>query len=65
MIQNLPKLPVRKLRAWLKSHRTWNHQDWLELLTELRMKGYGGLTDNPGGQAIIGRFLEANRIKWP
>jgi len=56
-------LPARKLRAWLKIHPTWDNQDWLTLLAELRMKGYGGLTDNPEGQETIGQFLEANRSK--
>ncbi|OGV66210.1 MAG: hypothetical protein A2283_06705 [Lentisphaerae bacterium RIFOXYA12_FULL_48_11] len=63
VFQNKPKLPVRKLRAWLKLHRTWDGQDWLTLLSELRMRGYGGLTDNSDGQETIGRFLEANRVK--
>jgi len=61
--QNKPKLPVRKLRAWLKVHQAWSHEDWIELLAELRLKGYGGLTDNPEGQGVIGRFLEANRVR--
>jgi hypothetical protein len=60
---NKPKLPARKLKAWLKGRRSWNHDDWLALLTELRMKGYGALTDYPEGQETIGQFLEANRSK--
>jgi len=60
---NMPKLPVRKLRAWLKGRRTWDHNDWMELLAGLRMKGYAALTDTEEGKESIGRFLEANREK--
>jgi len=60
---NMPKLPVRKLRAWLKGRKSWNHDDWEGLLSLLRMKGYAALTDTAEGKESIGKFLESNRAK--
>ncbi|MDD4873000.1 MAG: hypothetical protein PHR77_20800 [Kiritimatiellae bacterium] len=61
--KNLPRFPARQLKTWLKGRKGWNHDDWLALLTDLRRKGYGALTDNQEGRENIGKFLEANRNK--
>jgi hypothetical protein len=58
-----PKLPAKELKAWLKGRKSWNHNEWLALLEDLRKKGYGALTDTEEGRASIGNFLEANRSK--
>jgi hypothetical protein len=55
------KFPTLELNLWLEGHKTWNHADWLELLTELRKKGYGHLTDSVDGHNAIGQYLEKKR----
>jgi hypothetical protein len=53
--------PTRELNAWLKSHPSWSHHDWLALLDDLKQKGYGSLISSKEGQDSIGLFLESNR----
>ncbi|MDD4871505.1 MAG: hypothetical protein PHR77_13190 [Kiritimatiellae bacterium] len=57
------KFPTKELKAWLKGRKSWNHNEWLALLTDLRTKSYSALTDNQAGRDSIGKFLEANRSK--
>ena len=59
--KTMPPFPEQELRAWLKRHPTWNHYDWLDLLEDLRRKGYGPWPDSPDGPAKIGLFLETQR----
>lgn len=55
------KLPTEELNQWLKTHRSWDHNEWLGLLAQLRAKGYTMITDNEFGQTLIGRYLEEHR----
>lgn len=50
-----------ELDGWLSCRSIWNHDDWLKLLGDLRMKGYSDLVDTPRGQDAIGLYLETNR----
>ena len=53
--------PVRtELDKWLKTHRTWNHDEWLGLLDHLRHAGHAELVNRPEVQAAIGGYLEAS-----
>ncbi|MCL5260727.1 MAG: hypothetical protein M1561_03455 [Gammaproteobacteria bacterium] len=53
--------PEKLLRKWLIGRIAWNHTDWLELLDELRDKGYAAFADVEEGRTEIGQFLEAER----
>lgn len=53
-------LPTKELKAWLKGRKYWNHQDWLDLLADLRSQGFS-LVDTAEGQSAIGAYLESNR----
>jgi len=55
--------PEKLLRKWLIGRTGWNHTDWLELLDELRSKGYAAFIDAQEGRTEIGNFLEAEREK--
>ena len=55
------RMPKREMLQWLKSRQTWNHQDWLGLLDDLRDKGFTEWTDCEEGQAQLGLYLESNR----
>jgi len=56
-----PRLPKKEMLAWIKGRSTWNHDDWLALLADLRAKGFGYYTDAEEGRNELGAFLEANR----
>ena len=51
----------KELSGWLKTRTVWNHDDWQNLLADLRTKGYSDLVDTPRGQDAIGLYLETNR----
>lgn len=54
---------AKVLDQWMKGRNSWNHQDWLDLLEDLRKKGVGELTHNQAGKEAIGMYLEQNRKK--
>jgi hypothetical protein len=58
-----PKIafPKKELNKWLKAHKTWDHDDWLQLLDDLKTKGYSDLVNNQEGQDSVGLYLETNR----
>jgi hypothetical protein len=56
-----PAFPKKELNKWLKAHKTWGHDDWLELLEDLKAKGYGNLVSDQAGQDSVGLYLETNR----
>jgi hypothetical protein len=58
-----PAFPKKELDKWLKVHKTWNHDDWLKLLKDLKAKGYGNLVGNRAGQDSVGLYLETKRGK--
>ena len=51
----------KDLDGWLTERTCWNHEDWTNLLTDLRQKGYSDLIDTPKGQELIGLYLESNK----
>ena len=53
--------PKRELNKWLKTHKTWDHDDWLKLLDDLNAKGFDNLVSNQTGQDSVGLYLETNR----
>ena len=53
--------PKRELNKWLKTHKTWDHDDWLQLLDDLKVKGFDNLVSNQAGQDSVGLYLETNR----
>ena len=53
--------PAQELKAWLKKHPHWNHDEWLSLLHELRQRGFA--VDSKKDQDSIGLFLETNKGK--
>ena len=55
------EFPKTELTAWLKTHKSWNHDQWSALLADLKKKGYGAVVDNQQGRDAIGLFLESNR----
>ena len=59
----VPAFPKKELDKWLKAHKTWNHDDWLKLLDDLKAKGYGNLVGKKAGQDSVGLYLETNRSK--
>jgi len=58
-----PAFPKKELDKWLKAHKTWNPDDWLMLLDDLKAKGYGNLVSNKAGQDSVGLYLETKRGK--
>ena len=44
-------------------HKTWDHDDWLKLLDNLKSKGFDNLVSNQAGQDSVGLYLETNRSK--
>ena len=54
-------LPKKDLEKWLSQRSFWNHNDWLNLLSDLKDKGYHDLVASQEGKNQIGEFLEANR----
>jgi hypothetical protein len=59
----IPDFPKKELDKWLKAHKTWNHDDWVELLDDLKAKGYGKLIGKKAGKDSVGMYLETNRKK--
>ncbi|MGO9580635.1 MAG: hypothetical protein ACLP2P_14640 [Desulfobaccales bacterium] len=55
--------PKRELNKWLKTHKTWDHDDWLKLLDNLKSKGFDNLVSDQAGQDSVGLYLETNRGK--
>ncbi len=51
----------KDLDGWLVGRTCWNHEDWLNLLGDLRQKGYSDLIETPKGQELMGLYLENNK----
>jgi hypothetical protein len=58
-----PAFPKKELDKRLKAHETWNHDDWLMILDDLKAKGYGIYLCNKAGQDSVGLPLETKRGK--
>ena len=55
------RFPKRELNTWLRKHLTWNHDEWLELITELKTQGFDELTSTQEGLDAIGLYLETKK----
>jgi hypothetical protein len=55
------RFPKRELNMWVKTRSTWNHNEWLGLLDDLRGQGFEEWTDCPNGQDEIGLYIENKR----
>ena len=55
------QFPTRELNSWLKEHKFWSHDEWLNLLNDLRDKGFTQWTDSQDGCNQLGMYLEENR----
>jgi len=60
-LKPIPAFPKKELNKWLKTHKAWDHDDWLQLLDDLKTKGYSDLVNNQEGQDSVGLYLETNR----
>lgn len=58
---NKTRLPKQEMRQWIRGRMNWTHEEWLELLDDLRGQGFGVYTDTPEGQEELGAYLEENR----
>lgn len=54
----------KELNTWLCNRTVWNHEDWTNLLADLRGKGFSDLIETQKGQDAIGLYLESNK-KYP
>ncbi|MBC8259969.1 MAG: hypothetical protein H8E38_13190 [SAR324 cluster bacterium] len=55
------RFPKKELNAWLRLHRTWNHNEWLNLLEDLTQLGFHEWSTCGSGQKNIGFYLETRR----
>jgi hypothetical protein len=60
-IKRKKRFPKKELNSWVKKRSSWNHDEWLALLDELRSQGFEEWTDNTDGQDEIGRYIESKR----
>ena len=61
-VQNMSADALKQhLNTWLNNRTCWNHEDWMNLLNDLRSEGYSDLIDTPRGQEVIGKYLECNK----
>jgi hypothetical protein len=55
------RFPKRELNTWLRKHLSWNHEEWLQLVDELKSKGFNELTSSQEGLDAIGLYLETKK----
>lgn len=55
------RFPKSELNSWVKARSTWNHEEWLGLLDDLRGQGFAEWTDSSDGQEEIGAYIETKR----
>ena len=55
------RFPKRELNAWLRKHLSWDHQEWLDLVTDLRTQGFTNYTESQDGLDSIGLYLETKK----
>ena len=62
MASKKPKrFPKRELNIWLRSNTEWDHQQWLDLISELDKNGFENWTGNQEGLDAIGVYIEDKR----
>ena len=55
------RFPKRELNTWLRKHLTWNHEEWLQLIDDLKSQGFNELTATQEGLDAIGLYLETKK----
>ena len=55
------RFPKRELNTWLRKHLSWNHEEWLKLIDELKSQGFDELTSTQEGLDAIGLYLETKK----
>ena len=55
------RFPKRELNTWLKNNLSWNHDQWLELISTLESQGFEEWTGNQDGIDAIGLYLETKK----
>ena len=55
------RFPKRELNAWLRKHLSWDHQQWLSLVSELKSMGFTNFTETQEGLDAIGLYLETKK----
>ena len=55
------RFPKRELNTWLRKHLTWNHEEWLKLIDDLKTQGFDELTSTQEGLDAIGLYLETKK----
>ena len=55
------RFPKRELNAWLRKHLSWDHQQWLDLITDLKKQGFTNFTESQEGLDAIGLYLETKK----
>ena len=55
------RFPKRELNTWLRKNLTWNHEQWLHLITSLEEQGFSELTSDQEGLDAIGLYLETKK----
>jgi hypothetical protein len=55
------RFPKRELNTWLRKNFSWNHEEWLSLITNLKTQGFADLTSNQAGLDAIGLYLETKK----
>ncbi len=55
------RFPKRELNAWLRKHLSWDHQQWLDLISDLKKQGFTNFTESQDGLDAIGLYLETKK----
>ena len=55
------RFPKRELNSWLRKHLSWNHEQWLQLISDLESDGFDELTSTQEGLDAIGLYLETKK----
>lgn len=55
------RFPKRELNAWLRKHLSWDHQQWLTLVSDLKSQGFTNYTESQEGLDAIGLYLETKK----
>ena len=55
------RFPKRELNTWLKSNLSWNHEQWLNLISSLETDGFEEWTGDQDGIDAIGLYLETKK----
>ena len=55
------RFPKRELNTWLRKNLSWDHQQWLDLISDLKKQGFTSFTESQEGLDAIGLYLETKK----